>query len=278
MTTKTVQNEPLHSTNRNRSSQTPTPFSFYSKLSYPLPDQTGSFSRTQKSERMEEYLNYLNQHKKLFPYLPFVQEIFLANSITFNALKAGSDIDLFIITDPHRIRTARLLTSLILRCTQTKRSQQSTEKRFCLSFFISSEAQSLQELLLNQQDIYLPYRIAHLVPIYQKNTKSDSDFWSTFRSKNLRIQNFLPNRTPNQKIFLDLKKEQGSHRLKKRCEKILSGKFGNFIEELIITLRTPLIQYKKNKKPELHQSIILSNTMLKFHHDKRAEISQKVFW
>lgn len=176
MTTKTVQNEPLHSTNRNRSSQTPTPFSFYSKLSYPLPDQMGSFSRTQKSERMEEYLTYLNQHKKLFRYFPFVQEIFLANSITFNALKAGSDIDLFIITDPHRIRTARLLTSLILRCTQTKRSQKNTKKRFCLSFFITSEAQSLQELLLNQQDIYLPYRIAHLVPIYQKNTKSDSDF------------------------------------------------------------------------------------------------------
>ena len=35
-----------------------------------------------------------------FQSIPFIEQIFLCNSISFNALDKNSDIDLFIITKP----------------------------------------------------------------------------------------------------------------------------------------------------------------------------------
>jgi predicted nucleotidyltransferase len=49
---------------------------------------------------MDEYLNEIKRLKITFQSIPFVEEIYLCNSITFNALDENSDIDLFIIAEP----------------------------------------------------------------------------------------------------------------------------------------------------------------------------------
>ena len=59
-----------------------------------------SFSRDQKSEYMNEYLKEIKRLKPTFQSIPFVEQIFLCNSISFNALDKNSDIDIFIITKP----------------------------------------------------------------------------------------------------------------------------------------------------------------------------------
>jgi hypothetical protein len=59
-----------------------------------------TFSRDQKSEYMDEYLNEIKRLKSTFQSIPFVEQIYLCNSISFNALDENSDIDLFIIAEP----------------------------------------------------------------------------------------------------------------------------------------------------------------------------------
>jgi hypothetical protein len=59
-----------------------------------------TFSRDQKSEYMDEYLNEIKRLKSTFQSIPFVEQIYLCNSISFNALDKNSDIDLFIIAEP----------------------------------------------------------------------------------------------------------------------------------------------------------------------------------
>ena len=59
-----------------------------------------TFSRDQKSEYMDEYLNEIKRLKSTFQSIPFIEQIFLCNSISFNALDKNSDIDLFIIAEP----------------------------------------------------------------------------------------------------------------------------------------------------------------------------------
>ena len=58
------------------------------------------FSRNKKSKYMDEYLQEINRLKSVFQSIPFVDQIFLCNSITFNSLDENSDIDLFIIAKP----------------------------------------------------------------------------------------------------------------------------------------------------------------------------------
>ena len=59
-----------------------------------------TFSRDEKSEYMDEYLKEIKRLKSTFQSIPFVEQIFLCNSISFNALDKNSDIDIFIIAEP----------------------------------------------------------------------------------------------------------------------------------------------------------------------------------
>ena len=255
MIKKSVKSEVQNLNNsRNWSNKTTAPFSFYEAMNYPIPDSKSPFSRTQKNLHLESFLQIIRQRQRIFRYIPFVETVFLANSLSFNACKENSDIDLFIITKSNHLRTARLISSLVMAIIGIKRNSKISAKKFCLSFFISSDLKSLQSLLLNEQDIYLPYRIAHLVPLYDQNEKSDfSSNEQNFYQQNLRVKDYLPNRTPKQHIFLNLP-----------------------IENLIIKLRTPRIQKKIDQNPDLHHWVIYTDQILKFHHDKRAEISQKI--
>ena len=58
------------------------------------------FSRDKKSKYMDEYLEEIKRLKSTFQSIPFIEQIFLCNSISFNALDENSDIDLFIIAEP----------------------------------------------------------------------------------------------------------------------------------------------------------------------------------
>ena len=46
-----------------------------------------------------------------------------------------------------------------------------------------------------------------------------------FYQQNLRVKDYLPNRTPRQHIFLNLPIEQGSSTFKKTIEKLTNNKF-----------------------------------------------------
>ena len=58
---------------------------------------TNEFSWDKKSEYMEEYLKEIKRLESTFQSIPFVEQIYLCNSISFNSLDENSDIDLFII-------------------------------------------------------------------------------------------------------------------------------------------------------------------------------------
>ncbi len=132
-----------------------------------------------------------------------MQQIFLANSLTFNALKADSDLDLFVITTKGRIRTARLFMTAMMLLFGVKRTSNMGRKKFCLSFFIDEKHIELEKLLLHEQDVYLPYWIAHLVPWYQEQ-RTEIMF-----QKNSWVSRFLPYFQSQQMITLGLPIETG---------------------------------------------------------------------
>ena len=122
MIKKSVKSEIQNLNNsRNWSNKTTAPFSFYEAMNYPIPDSKSPFSRTQKNPHLESFLQIIRQRQRIFRYIPFVETVFLANSLSFNACKENSDIDLFIITKSNHLRTARLITSLVMAIIGIKR-------------------------------------------------------------------------------------------------------------------------------------------------------------
>ncbi|MDR2190942.1 MAG: hypothetical protein LBP53_07410 [Candidatus Peribacteria bacterium] len=147
---------------------------------------------------MNDYLSEIEKYATLYKSLPFVEEIYLCNSITFNALHEHSDIDLFIITRPGRIRTAKFRAMVMFTFAGIKRSLKKKEKKVCLSFFITADYQNLYALSLPHLDIYLSYRIQHLVLLYHVETTKPPEIFK----KNKRVQGILPNYPGKQCIFL----------------------------------------------------------------------------
>lgn len=57
-----------------------------------------AFSWETKNKYMDEYIEYINSWSWLWTHIPCIRQIYLCNSITFNALHNNSDIDICIIT------------------------------------------------------------------------------------------------------------------------------------------------------------------------------------
>ncbi|MDO4713453.1 MAG: hypothetical protein Q4B28_02100 [bacterium] len=190
-----------------------------------------SFSRSMPSPHLKSFLDYIRRYQRLFAYCPFVQEVYLANSMTFNALTANSDIDIFVIAKEGRVRLARAYMSMIMWILGIKRSRSRSSMRFCLSFFVTPSASNLHPLLLHNRDLYLPYWIVHLVPIYLLEGKA------SIYASNQRVQTFLPFWQAEQQIFLPLIPRQGRHWLRQLREALHWGWIGNFWESCLQILR-----------------------------------------
>ena len=274
--------------------RTLSPFCFYEVLRYPIPLNSSvfayqqkinpaksrensdfwshwiDFSREKESSYHKEYLTFVKKWSWLYKQFPFVDAIYLANSMSFNGLHADSDIDLFIVAQERRVWLARFFMTLMMWVYSIKRSGKTTRKRFCLSFFVDRNNQNLESLLLHERDVYLPYWIAHLVPIYLHT-------WALIYSQNLWIQSFLPNWSPQQHISLGIHPSEGRGLFRKIIETCFYWWIGDFFEYLIQKIWSLRIRYLITKKPELHRGVLYTESILKFHNDKRNQYSELIF-
>ena len=229
------------------------------------------FSRDQKSEYMDEYLQEIKRLKSTFQSIPFVEQIFLCNSISFNALDENSDIDLFIIAKPWRIRTVKFRSMILFALKWAKRLWKRTRKKICLSFFITSEAQNLYPISLSSLDIYLAYWIVHLVLIYQPDEKVNNSFFEN----NKWVKWILPNYQEKQTITLWIEPFTWNTKFKNIIETLGNWFQWNLFERTIKHIQRAIIRLKRMLNPVLNKDVIISDSMLKFHQDIREKISLK---
>ena len=255
---------------------------FYQIMDYPIPKPKEffyfeknnkewkietNFSRKEKNQFMDKFIEKINKYWKLYQSLPFIQEIFLCNSISFNFLKRDSDIDLFIITKNNSIRRARLFSAMFFKLLWIKRSIKDKKQKFCLSFYITEEHKNLYPIMIEKTDIYLAYRLAHLVPLYQENKSTDSIY-----TKNKRFKELLPNHPQEYYINIWNKYFTWKTKIKKIFEFLFGGIFGQLIELTIKTIRIPILKNKIKGLWIKWKQIVISDQILKFHDDIREQI------
>lgn len=254
---------------------------FYELMNYPIPFQKELFyfekktqtqwlekwfSRKEKNQFLENFIEKINKHGKLYQSLPFISEIFLCNSISFNAVKRDSDIDLFIITKNNSIWRARFFSAIFFKILWLKRSKINKKQKFCLSFYISEKHRNLYSIMLNKTDIYLTYWIAHLVPLYQEKN------YQTIFLQNKWLSELLPNHPMDYCINIWNKKFIGKSKVKKILEFLFWWFFGKIIERIIKIIWLPILNKKIYKLWNKWKHIIINDNMLKFHDDIREEI------
>ena len=230
-----------------------------------------NFSRETKNKFMDKFITKINKNWSLYKSLPFVEEIYLCNSITFNALKRDSDIDLFIIAKKWHIRRARLFSAILFKLKWLKRSIRNKKQKFCLSFYITQDNKNLYPIMIDKTDIYLSYRLAHLTPLYrQNNTKHSKDH--NIYQNNKRLKSLMPNHPQEHCINIWNKLFTWKTKTKKRLEFWFWWIIWYLIELIIKTIRIPILLHKIKKLWPKWKAIIISDKILKFHDDIRKQI------
>lgn len=258
------------------------PYLFYEIMNYPLPRQRDFFAYgvgkeprglwfvepptwSTVGEQQKEYCAFIKKRLRVWKYVPFVEAVYVWNSVSFNALHEWSDIDLFIVTNVKRLWRWRMMSVLFLWLLRIKRGKKSIAKKFCLSFTVSRDACNLQTLKLSPYDPYLVYRIAHLVPIYFEFEEYELNIYK----ENNRITFYLPNHPLQQTVDLDIPVMRWLAAPRKLLEKICSWRFGDLTERLIKCVWLPVVLWKRKKLWAIGDDCIIADSMLKFHHDKR---------
>ena len=86
---------------------------------------------------------------------------------------------------------ARFFSALFFKLNGLKRSMTDKKQKFCLSFYVSEDNQNLYPIMIDKTDVYLSYRLAHLVPLYQDNTKNSK--YGNIYQNNKQLKSLMPN-------------------------------------------------------------------------------------
>jgi len=123
--------------------------------------------RKVRQKRSREWMQRAKPWLKVLAAWPGVEMIAICNNLAFLSAREESDIDLFIVTKPGRLWQTRFFLAAFLQMFKKRTTPDSGDaEKFCLSFFVSSDALDLSSVRLEGEDIYLAYWVASLVPVY----------------------------------------------------------------------------------------------------------------
>ncbi len=149
----------------------------------------------------------------ILAHLPFVRMIAVSGALAANNPgERDDDIDLFIITAPGRLWTARGLIIAVVRIARAIGNE------LCPNYLVSEDA-----LRSNEQNLYTAHEIVHLVPLY------GMALYRHYMRVNDWYGKFLPNAQPVQSSTVEL--NRFGQFFKHLAERILSTYLGTRLEQ-----------------------------------------------
>lgn len=137
--------------------------------------------------------------------MPFVRMVAVSGSLAHLNAETSADLDLFVITAPHRVWSVTLSVLLIARLLGWR-------KRMCLNYVISERALSIAP-----QDLFSANQIIHLRAIV------GHDVFAAFIDANPFVREFYPN--------FDIARPSG-HRAIRPSERVLNFGIAPFFEKI----------------------------------------------
>ncbi len=245
----------------------------YSDGLYCLKGNEEAFFKMHERRAMaKKYWKKISKFRKIFNMIPFVRLVAVANNLAYDNPTKRSDIDLVVVTKPGRMFIARTCLTLWTHLFRMRRHSDKVQGRFCLSFYLTEDNLSLEGIAI-EDDIYLAYWLKTLQPVcgdYQTyidlmdhNRKFLEEFFQV--PLNYQKRHYRANRGWVRKI-------------RRFREKMLSKRFGDWLEEKLRTWQMKRMQTKleaMDENAEKEANIIISDKMLKFHNIDRREYYKK---
>jgi hypothetical protein len=216
--------------------------------------------------RRERY-NYANykiklarRAAKLFKWLPSVKLVAVANLIGHHNLRNESDVDIFIVSSPHRLWLTRLFCTGLMKITRQRPTKECKRNRMCLSFYAATNGLAMESLRFKPSDPYFDHWFLGLYPIY------DTDRYLAYlRFKNPWLKKSFPNSLLLRENFTN------DYLSQNLLDKILyyGANILNFLAKKIQLLIMPKVLKELAGK---ESGVVLSDSILRFYlKDRRQE-------
>jgi predicted nucleotidyltransferase len=134
-------------------------------------------TRARREVTSRSLLTELQGPLRIITHMPFVRMVALSGSLAHLNAEPDADLDLFVITSPHRVWTTTVLTLAIARLLGWRR-------RLCLNYVVSERA-----LWIAPADLFSANQIVHLQPLIGEAT------YLKFLDANRFVERFYPNFT-----------------------------------------------------------------------------------
>lgn len=214
-------------------------------------------------DRHERYCDAVRKYHVLRPVLeyigrlPGVEGVAVCNSLAYHHTTAESDIDLFILTQPSRVWSVRLFAVSMMALLR-KRPREAARDPICCSFFADRTALNLAAYKIGEDDPYLAYWSATLIPLVDHD-----DVFAEFQRKN----NWAFGQFPAYRAVARARAFRPSIRRRFALQPIAEG--------LARRLQEQRFPRRITAMRNIDTRVVVNDHVLKFHeNDRRQEIAQ----
>lgn len=174
-------------------------------------DVSWTLRRIENNRRADQLMPVARRMARLIGAFPFIRGVFVSGSLSKHCMRADSDIDFFIITEPGRLWLAR--TFLVLF---KKLFLFNSHKYFCVNYFVDTE-----HLEIEEKNLYTATEIVTLLPMYGR------EWYEDFYRANDWVRDFFPHFPPRPN------NETPMHKcgwFKKTAEWALGGRISDWLD------------------------------------------------
>ncbi len=202
---------------------------------------------------------------RLLSFVPFLNAIFLCNSVAAGTATEKSDIDFLIIVTPGRLWLVRVLVNFVLRITGMRTYGLKLANRVCLSFFVDEKSLDFSDLRSTEEDIHFAYWLHQTVPLFDPYY-----LWRKFINLNQWTVRYLPYVRNNKAILPIVLLSNGKRIWRRMWERIWTGWYGDLLERQAESLGRQKMKLSLKEKAEAEgKDVVLSKRVIKLHEDDR---------
>lgn len=215
---------------------------------YALKNDSAPIERRKKgNQAAASVLPKALQRSKFISKFPFVRSVNISGSLSKNYFDESTDFDFFIITDANRIWLCRLLLTFYKKIFLFN-----SRKYFCINYYIDTT-----DLAIPDKNLFSAMEIITL-----KNQTGEV-VYRKFMESNTWVHEYFPNFFPDYQFM----EERKMPLLKKISEKLFSGKFGNFIDDMAFRITTGFLKKKYGylRKEEFNVNLRTQKNASKHH-------------
>lgn len=223
--------------------------------------------RKLKDKLAKEFWAKVIRRRWIFANVPFLSQAFVSNTLAYDNVHYGSDIDLFLIGRHRHLWTMRAFLVFWLNFWGLRVRGLDRHGRFSPEFFISDYALNLKPVTLDQ-DYYFSFWLADLVSVWP-----DGEYGALHKD-NGWVKTDLPIawRSPKARSFVGLKPSL----FRRLAERILSGRWGEGLEHILHRAQDKLID-ENLERIGVNPEVITGENIIKLHfNDRRAQVRDTI--